>query len=286
MLSEYVDAVRTLAKATGNTVSPKSIKSITRILDAHEPAVYKAVQAALVKARKRFVKRFQVHAVILRFESLGKSVSDDVQNYIRNIIAATYGSEFVDDIMTALEPAIEDVITQVSEDYGVSVNFDLVNSKAVEYLRDKAENTFSQLMDDQAKGIYAKIADSISEKYTIADVAESIRSEYISKNLISKTSSGVRELDSSNWSFMVARTETARAASFAQKATLQEIGMKTWQWNVQDSGCDICDDNDDAIVAIGDDFPSGDSEPPAHPNCRCVVTAVLDELTSDDNEEQ
>jgi hypothetical protein len=28
---------------------------------------------------------------------------------------------------------------------------------------------------------------------------------------------------------------------------------------------------------LGDEFPSGDTEPPVHPNCRCTILPVIDE---------
>jgi uncharacterized protein with gpF-like domain len=284
MLADYIEAVRTLAKSTGNGVPGKTKKAVIRILDQYEPSVHKAVTSALTSARKRFVNGFQVHAVVQRFESLGKSVSDDVQSYIRNIIASTYGSEFVDEIMEALAPAIADVIKQLTAEYRINTNFDLANEAAIKYLREKADNTFSEMTDGQARGIYSQIADTISDKYSLLDVVSAVRQNFISDTMYFKTDAGVRAVDANDWAFSVARTETARAASFAQKAVLEDVGMKTWQWNVQDTGCDICDEADEEIVAIGDPFATGDTEPPAHPNCRCVVTAVLDELTSDDDD--
>jgi hypothetical protein len=285
MLSIYLEAVSTLAKATGNRVSSKSIKSIHALLDQHEPAVLRAVQSALVGARRRFTKRFKVANVVQRFEGIGKSLKDDVLQYITAMVAASYGDEFTQEITDALEPIIKDIIVQLTSEYKVTPKFDVVNAQAVEYLQEHADNLFSQISDDQAQAIFDKISFEMSSEsgYTLKNIVTSIRDNYLSDSMYFSTANGIREMQTSDWAYTVARTETARAASFSQRSTLESIGMKTWQWNVQSSGCDVCDSNADEIVVIGDAFPSGDTEPPAHPNCRCIVTAVIDELTTLDD---
>jgi hypothetical protein len=46
------------------------------------------------------------------------------------------------------------------------------------------------------------------------------------------------------------------------------------QWLVFDP-CKICAQNANQIVNIGQQFPSGDQRPPAHPNCRCALAPVI-----------
>lgn len=80
---------------------------------------------------------------------------------------------------------------------------------------------------------------------------------------------------------VIARTEMARATSVATRDSYENAGVEQVEWLVAD-GCDICQDNADASpIGIGDTFPSGDSEPPAHPNCECALAAYYD--TSSDN---
>ena len=72
----------------------------------------------------------------------------------------------------------------------------------------------------------------------------------------------------------IAITEQNRVISAATMARYKEAGLEKQQWAVSDP-CDICAKNDGAIVTIGTSFPSGDTQPPAHPHCRCVLLPVI-----------
>lgn len=72
----------------------------------------------------------------------------------------------------------------------------------------------------------------------------------------------------------IAITEQNRVISAATMARYKEAGLEKQEWAVSDP-CDICAKNDGAIVPIGTSFPSGDTQPPAHPHCRCVLLPVI-----------
>lgn len=75
---------------------------------------------------------------------------------------------------------------------------------------------------------------------------------------------------------IIARTESARAASVAAMDTYGANGIGRVEWSIGGDSCDDCVDNDGHVVKLGDAFPSGDTEPPLHPNCRCAVLPVFD----------
>ena len=75
---------------------------------------------------------------------------------------------------------------------------------------------------------------------------------------------------------MIAVTETARAQSLGAMLAYQESGVVTGlSWLVSDP-CPICAANRDAVVPLGEAFPSGHTAPPAHPACRCSISPRLD----------
>lgn len=78
---------------------------------------------------------------------------------------------------------------------------------------------------------------------------------------------------------VIAQTEMSRAVSVATTERYTEAGVEQVEWLVAE-GCDICQENADASpVALGEAFPSGDTEPPAHPNCMCAIAPYYDTET-------
>jgi SPP1 gp7 family putative phage head morphogenesis protein len=78
----------------------------------------------------------------------------------------------------------------------------------------------------------------------------------------------------------IAITEQNRVISVATMERYKEAGLEKQEWAVSDP-CNICAKNDGAIVPIGTSFPSGDTQPPAHPHCRCVLLPVIPGMEED-----
>jgi SPP1 gp7 family putative phage head morphogenesis protein len=84
-------------------------------------------------------------------------------------------------------------------------------------------------------------------------------------------------------SMMIARTETAFADTQGNIAAYTEakdagIDVKVqWLTANDDLVSEECEMNNEVIREIGDEFPSGATEPPQHPNCRCVLAPVVDD---------
>jgi len=74
----------------------------------------------------------------------------------------------------------------------------------------------------------------------------------------------------------IAITEQNRAMSLASMQNYQQYGVEKVEWSGANP-CDICAPNEGQVVALGELFNSGDTEPPVHPNCRCAVLPVINE---------
>jgi SPP1 gp7 family putative phage head morphogenesis protein len=72
----------------------------------------------------------------------------------------------------------------------------------------------------------------------------------------------------------IAITEGNRAISRATIERYQGFGVEQVEWTVFDP-CPECAVNNGAVVEIGRAFPSGNSQPPVHPNCRCALLPVV-----------
>jgi hypothetical protein len=74
---------------------------------------------------------------------------------------------------------------------------------------------------------------------------------------------------------MIAQTEMSRAASIAAREMYQDSGVELVEWLTADP-CDECQENEDVSpIPIDGTFPSGDTEPPAHPNCVCSLSPYV-----------
>jgi hypothetical protein len=77
----------------------------------------------------------------------------------------------------------------------------------------------------------------------------------------------------------------SRAVSVATVDAYKDFGVEQYEWLSLDP-CEICGGNSDAgPIAMGEEFPSGDTEPPAHPNCRCTVLPVIQDGGSPDEQD-
>ena len=81
--------------------------------------------------------------------------------------------------------------------------------------------------------------------------------------------------DDSERALAIAQTEMSRAVATASRQLYEESGVELVEWIVADP-CDLCQENADVSpIRINDTFPSGDTEPPAHPNCVCDISPYV-----------
>lgn len=83
---------------------------------------------------------------------------------------------------------------------------------------------------------------------------------------------------------MITRTEVAKAMNGGDLAAMTKSGVATKAWVAAGNNpCPICVANeDDGYIGVDDYFNSGDTMPPAHPNCECYLDAGQIDLDSID----
>ena len=86
------------------------------------------------------------------------------------------------------------------------------------------------------------------------------------------------------WAERLVRTEMNHAYNVQHHAGIEQLNemraelgeeplLKRWDASLDSRLCAICAGLDRRAVPIGEEFAPGYMQPPAHPNCRCVVTA-------------
>lgn len=83
-----------------------------------------------------------------------------------------------------------------------------------------------------------------------------------------------RHVASPSRALTIAITEQNRAMSAATVERYRQAEIGQVEWEVSDP-CPKCAQNANVVVTIGQSFPSGNTQPPAHPHCRCVLLPII-----------
>ncbi len=128
---------------------------------------------------------------------------------------------------------------------------------------------FEQLL--QSQGITLKEMSQTTVRDVGNAVADAIElgmsAERSAKNIMRQVANPARALS-------IAITEQNRAISYATVERYKQGGLQQMEWEVSDP-CKICALNTNQVVNIGSAFNSGNTQPPAHPHCRCVLLPVI-----------
>lgn len=75
----------------------------------------------------------------------------------------------------------------------------------------------------------------------------------------------------------IAVTESSRVMNASAINRYREAGIDKAQWMVVFGGgaCEKCAQNAGKIIPLGGTYPSGNTQPPAHPHCRCNLRPVV-----------
>jgi hypothetical protein len=130
-------------------------------------------------------------------------------------------------------------------------------------------DAFQRLLESQG------IALKDMSQTTVRDIGNAVAdaidlgmsAERSAKNIMRQVASPARALS-------IAITEQNRAISFATVERYKQGGLQQMEWEVSDP-CKICAQNAGQVVQIGQPFKSNDTQPPAHPHCRCVLLPVI-----------
>jgi hypothetical protein len=130
--------------------------------------------------------------------------------------------------------------------------------KAFQQLLESQNITFKDFSDTTVRDIGNAIGEAIEL---------GLPAERAAKRLMTHVANPARALS-------IAITEQNRAISYATINRYKEAGLEKMEWEVS-SPCDKCAQNANQVVPIGQAFRSGNTQPPAHPHCRCVLLPVL-----------
>lgn len=155
-----------------------------------------------------------------------------------------------------------------------------VNRQAMEFAAKRAAEMVGMKYTDEGELVANPNARWAISDTTRDRLREIIRNGFEDKTPFSELITDIQNADifSEDRAAMIARTEISRAQVNANLDAWKQTGLvEKIKWlAVGPDPCPICLDNDGEIREIGREFPSGDVMPLAHPNCYCILQAVLE----------
>lgn len=183
--------------------------------------------------------------------------------------------EIADAIGDALGDLSKDTSTRALAQVGVDSESELVNqvsNRAVAAAKERAAELVTGIDENTRSMLADIIADGLAENIGLDEIAANIEE------------AGAFSEDRAD---LIARTEVSRANSDAAldayTAARDEAGVNVQkEWLLGANPCPICEENNEAgAIDLDDEFPSGDDAPPAHPNCECALSPVVDSGSED-----
>jgi len=147
---------------------------------------------------------------------------------------------------------------------GSAAVFNLTN-KAVLNQLDKRVDFLSQVLDETTKDWIKRTIDAGRERGS---------SPMLITKLVRERIANVAEARAN----MIMETEAVNAMGLVELEVYKRSGIEYVEWKVTPSerNCEICLSNEFAgKVKVGDEFPSGDTQPPVHQYCACLLLPVL-----------
>jgi SPP1 gp7 family putative phage head morphogenesis protein len=222
-------------------------------------------------------------------------LSQDEQDALEQIIAGvdfTGWSILVGEVDAILAAIVEDGSYAALAAVGIETRAaegaaGVVNDYARAYARDRAAELVGMRYDELGRLVENPNAewaiDQTTRDFLRSAVGDAIAGGWSNDKLASAIADSYGF--SEDRAMTIARTETQMAANAGALNGYKASGVverKQWVTAEDDLVEEDCLANSEAgpqgdgVLALDDEYPSGDDAPPAHPNCRCVIVPVVD----------
>lgn len=162
-----------------------------------------------------------------------------------------------------ITPHIQEYLKAGGENAAELTGVDFVASTpAIEkFIADRAQYFATTITDTTYAALKDQLKQGMDAGESIDDIADRVAQVY-------SDAEGYR-------SEMIARTEVSASQNFGTVTAYEQAGVEKIEWTVVDPEDADCLENEGVEVKIGDAFPSGDTQPPVHPNCVCGTLPVF-----------
>jgi phage portal protein BeeE len=243
-----------------------------------------SVAHAVVEARRKKVRKaggdddesYEADETLDAF-GIDLLTEEEIRDLIKRHLLQGW-EDYPDEIASVLEEAANDGALSLIGSAGIDVSaksWDRIDQMTTQMARDRGgelvgmkydqdagqwvENPNAQwaITEDVRNELASLVAEAEAKNWSNSDLSDAIQNA---------TTFGEDRAD------MVARTELKRIDGMASRKTASETGasQKSSNRSDDDFDCDDCQANEEAgWIDVDEDFPSGDSDVPFHPNCKC-----------------
>ncbi len=166
----------------------------------------------------------------------------------RSAAAMTFDSATVQELLVSIYTESADVAGEFAS---AATGTAAVESQSVQQLLASRGFHLKGMTETVQSHVATAIDNGIASGDSHSAIADAIRSEVLGPMLNRQAST-------------IAITETNRAYNAAFSDNLQAAGFTGWEWMTDGDPCDDCQENEG-------EHSFGDTQPPEHPNCQCLV---------------
>lgn len=194
-----------------------------------------------------------------------EKASSSKRKQIDGIVVSVMDEEFENGIGDALAIVATDGVSLAMAQIGGTSDDILAqaNDDAVRWAKAHSAEMVTNVSDTTKEALADLISKAIAEGWSNDTLAEEIETNF-------KMSPERAD--------MIARTETAAADVQGNRVAYEASGLvDSWQWLTagDEKVSDECISNNGEIRKLGEAFPSGATEVPGHPLCRCDMLPVF-----------
>lgn len=211
------------------------------------------------------------------FSAQEKEVIANLTKEMKGLEAKEYNLKAMEDVLFDEDYAIEQgikLITPNIEKYIVESSKNAVTTMGIGQILDVNSELVQKFVSDRSK----YFAESVT-KTTVDKILQSLNEGTDAQENIISLTERVKTIFAeakTSRAEMIARTEVSASGNFGAVETYKDAGVTKVEWYNLDPEHEACIANAGEIRNIGQEFPSGDETPPAHPNCRSTLIPVFE----------
>jgi hypothetical protein len=251
-------------------------KRYTKTPELHKKLI--RTEATLESAIRKWLHDLSLNKKLIRWDQYKGQVQSDVQVdvYIDEAELQTSTRQFINVVLQDITTAVALGAASGDQLYAYKLGLGTSDAAIQRIALDHSAQLVGKKVLPDGSIIDNVMAGLDITKQTRRDIQQSIHTSIaLGENAKDAAARLQSVIDNPTRAGLISRTEVVNSFGMGLSEYGRQSGAVGKEW--QDTGADdICAENSAAgVIPFDGDFPSGDSEPTAHPNCRCSMRLVF-----------